>query len=120
MTDQLQPYVAIGKHFAVNERVHHGMKEFARGSVHVNTAESFNAVLGRAKQGVFLFLSGRHLPRYHTEVLFHWNNRNPVEMKRNGLSKITMQAKPVLEQFEILLRHVVGTSFGEPVMVSAG
>jgi transposase-like protein len=109
MTDQLQPYVAIGKHFAGHERVHHGIKEFARGNVHVNTAESFNAVLERAKQGVFHFLSRRHLPRYLSEVAFRWNNRDPVEVKRNGLSKIVMRAKPVLEQFEILLKHAVGT-----------
>lgn len=109
MTDQLQPYVAIGKQFAGHERVHHGIKEFARGKVHVNTAESFNAILERAKQGVFHFVSRRHLPRYLSEVVFRWNNRDPVEKKRNGLSKIVMQAKPVLEQLGILLNQAVGT-----------
>jgi hypothetical protein len=109
MTDQLQPYVAIGKHFAGHERVHHGIKEFARGNAHVNTAESFNAVLERAKKGVFLLLSPLHLPRYLSEVVFRWNIRDPVERMRNGLSKIVMQTKPVLEQFEILLKHAVGT-----------
>lgn len=38
MTDQLQPYVEIGKLFAGHDRVHHGIKEFARGKVHINTA----------------------------------------------------------------------------------
>lgn len=109
MTDQLQPYVVIGKQFAGHERVHHGIKEFARGKVHVNTAESFNAILERAKQGVFHFVSRRHLPRYLSEVVFRWNNRDPVEKKRNGLSKIVMQAKPVLEQLGILLNQAVGT-----------
>ena len=109
MTDQLQPYVAIGKHFAGHERVHHGIKEYARGEVHINTAESFNAVLERAKQGVFHFLSRRHLPRYLNEVAFRWNNRDPVEVKRNGLPKIVMKPKPILEQLEILLDHAVGT-----------
>lgn len=109
MTDQLQSYVAIGKQFASHERVHHGIKEFARGQVHVNTAESFNAILERAKQGVFHFVSRRHLPRYISEVAFRWNNRDPVEKKRNGLSKIVMQAKPVLEQLGVLLNQAVGT-----------
>lgn len=109
MTDQLQPYVAIGKQFAGHERVHHGIKEFARGPAHVNTAESFNAILERAKQGVFHLVSRRHLPRYLSEVVFRWNNRDPVEKKRNGLSKIVMQAKPVLEQLGILLNQAVGT-----------
>ena len=109
MTDQLQAYVAIGKHFAGHERVNHGAKEYARGEVHINTAESFNAVLERAKQGVFHFLSRRHLARYLNEVAFRWNNRDPVEVKRNGLPKIVMKPKPILEQLEILLDHAVGT-----------
>ncbi len=114
MTDQLKPYVAIGKQFAGHERVHHGIKEFARGQAHVNTAESFNAILERAKQGVFHFVSSRHLPRYLSEVVFRWNNRDPVEKKRNGLSKIVMQAKPVLEQLGILLNRLSVPSSGEP------
>jgi hypothetical protein len=111
MTDQLQTYVAIGQQFASHERVHHGIKEFSRGQVHVNTAESFNAIPERAKQGVFHFVSRRHLPRYISEVAFPWNNRDPLEKKRNGLSKIVivMKAKPVLEQLEVLLNQAVGT-----------
>jgi len=110
MTDQLQTYVAIGKDFASHESVHHGIKEFARGNAHVNTAESFNATLERAKQGIFHYISRQHLPRYLGEVVFRWNNRDPGEKKqRNGLSKIVMQAKPVLEQFDNLLKYAVGT-----------
>ena len=109
MTDQLHAYMTIGKSFASHESVHHGIKEFARGKVHVNTAESFNAILERAKQGVFHYVSRPHIPRYLSEIAFRWNNRDPVKKKRNGLSKIVMQAKPVLEQFEILLEHAVGT-----------
>lgn len=109
MTDQLHAYVDIGRSFAGHERVHHGLKEFARGEVHVNTAESFNALMERAKQGVFHFFSKQHIPRYLSEVAFRWNNRDPVEIKRNGLSKIVMQAKPVFEQFEHLLAHAIGT-----------
>ena len=49
MTDQLQTYKAIGKKYAAHDSVNHGNKEFSRDGVHVNTAESFNAVLERAK-----------------------------------------------------------------------
>ena len=66
-------------------------------------------ILERTKQGVFHFVSRQHIPRYLSEVAFRRNNRDPVEKKRNGLSKIAIQAKPVLEQFEILLNHAVGT-----------
>ena len=109
MTDQLRTYRAIGKEFAGHESVNHGAKEYARGEAHINTAESFNAILERAKQGVFHFVSRQHIPRYLSEVAFRWNNRVPVKKKRNGLSKIVMQAKPVLEQFENLLQYAVGT-----------
>ncbi|MCP4082515.1 MAG: IS1595 family transposase [Gammaproteobacteria bacterium] len=109
MTDQLRAYIALGKEFSGHESVNHGIKEYARGEAHVNTAESFNAILERAKQGVFHYVSRQHIPRYLSEVTFRWNNRAPVKKKRNGLSKIVMQAKPVLEQFANLLEHAVGT-----------
>lgn len=110
MTDQLQSYKAIGKEYAAHETVNHGSKEFSRDGVHVNTAESFNAILERTKQGVFHFLSRRHLTRYIGEVAFRWNNRDPVKkIGRNGISKIVMQAKPILEQLQNLLKYAVGT-----------
>ena len=110
MTDQLQTYRAIGKAYAAHESVNHGSKEFSRDGVHVNTAESFNAILERAKQGVFHFLSKRHLTRYVGEVAFRWNNRDPVKkIAKTGVSKIVMQAKPILEQLQNLLKYAVGT-----------
>ena len=110
MTDQLHTYRAIGKTYAAHETVNHGTKEFSRDGVHVNTAESFNAILERAKQGVFHFLSKRHLTRYVGEVAFRWNNRDPVmKIAKNGVSKIVMQAKPILEQLQNLLKYAVGT-----------
>lgn len=115
MTDQLHTYMALGKEFFGHESVNHGHKEYARGEAHVNTAESFNAILERAKQGVFHFISRQHLPRYLSEIAFRWNNRVPVEKKRNGLSKIVMQARPVLDQFEDLLQHAVGTQLRRTV-----
>ena len=109
MTDQLHAYRVLGQEFAGHQSVNHGHREYARGTAHINTAESFNAILERAKQGVFHFVSHQHLPRYLSEIAFRWNNRVPVEKKRNGLSKIVMQAKPVLHQLACLLEHAVGT-----------
>ncbi len=109
MTDQLPTYKAICKKYAAHDSVNHGFKEFCRDDSHVNTAESFNAILERTKQGVFHFLSTRHLSRYIGEVAFRWNNRDPVEKKtRTGISKIVMQAKPILEQLQNLLKYAVG------------
>jgi len=106
----LHAYKAFGKNYAAHDSVNHGAKEFSRNDVHVNTAKSFNAILERAKQGVFHYLSRGHLRRYIGEVAFRWNKRDPVEKKiKEGVSKIVMQAKPILEQFQNLLKHAFGT-----------
>ena len=52
-TDELHAYKQIGKKFASHQWVNHQNKEYSRGDVHNNTAESFNAMLERAKQVVF-------------------------------------------------------------------
>lgn len=110
MTDQLQTYKAIGKNYSAHDSVNHSSKEFSRDGVHVNTAESFNAILERAKLGVLHYLSKSHLTRYVGEIQFRWNNRTPIEKTaKNGVSKIVMQAKPILEQLCNVLRFAVGT-----------
>lgn len=77
MTDQHQSYRKAGKMFASHDWVNHGKKEFVRGEVHNNTAESFNANLEREKLGVFNYMSKRHLVRYLHEICFRWNHRIP-------------------------------------------
>lgn len=46
---------------------------------------------------VFHFFSKQHSLRFLSEMAFRWNNRDPVEIKRNGLSTIVMEAKSVLK-----------------------
>lgn len=104
MTDQHQVYQRLGTQYAGHSYVNHGDQEYVRGEVHNNTAESFNALLERTKQGVFHWLSTLHLQRYLNEVAFRWNHRQPVERK-NG--KISFQPLPLLEQLWSLLGHVI-------------
>jgi hypothetical protein len=116
MTGQLPTYKAICKEYAAHGSVNHDSKEFCLDEIHVNTTESFNAILERAKQGVFHYLSTRHLSRCIGEVAFRWNNRDPVEKKtQKGVSKIVMQAKPILEQLQNLLKYAVGTQLRRPI-----
>ena len=109
MTDQLHSYRKAGKMFASHDWVNHGEKEFARGNTHNNTAESFNAILERAKLGVFHYMSKRHLGRYLHEVCFRWNHRVP-ELRRNksGVLKIVMKPMHVIEKLHSLLSHASG------------
>lgn len=104
MTDQHQVYRRLGNQYAGHSYVNHGDLEYARGEVHNNTAESFNAILERAKQGVFHWLSKELLQRYINEVVFRWNHRQPME-KKNG--KISWRPLPVLEQLWSLLSHAI-------------
>lgn len=79
MTDELPAYTGVGREYAAHHRVRHSNDEFARTDgdlrVHVNTAESFNAMLKRGIVGVFHYVSKKHLHRYAAETAFRWNER---------------------------------------------
>jgi hypothetical protein len=109
MSDEHSAYRVIGRSFAAHDSVNHGQKEFARGDVHSNTAESFHATLERAKQGVYHYMSPEHLPLYTAEAAFRWNQRTPETRvirkgKKQGQTKTVMKRLPILEQFKALLK----------------
>ncbi len=109
-TDQLHAYKTIGADYASHESVNHLNKEYARGDVHNNTAESFNATLERAKQGVFHHMSKKHLKLYLDEIGFRWNHRVPISKKtKKGELKIVMEQLPVISMLSSLLSHARGT-----------
>ncbi len=108
-TDELHAYKLIGKQYASHHWVNHHSKEYARGETHNNTAESFNALLERAKQGVFHYLSKKHLSRYLHEVGFRWNQREPeLKVTKAGKLKIVMKRLPALTMLKSLLAHAPG------------
>ena len=109
MSDENRAYPQIGKNYADHSSVNHSAKEFARGNVHNNTAESFNSLLERAKKGIFHYMSQKHLPRYLNEIGFRWNHRIAKEKEtRAGRKKIVMISIPVIEHFYYLLNGAVG------------
>jgi hypothetical protein len=109
MTDQHHSYRKIGKMFAAHNWVNHAKKEFACGNTHNNTAESFNAILERAKQGVFHYMSREHLSRYLDEVCFRWNHRLPeLKQDKQGTLKIVMRPMPVIAKLRSLLSRAPG------------
>ena len=108
-TDELRAYKQIGKKYASHQWVNHQSKEYSRGDIHNNTAESFNAILERAKQGVYHYLSKKHLSRYLHEVGFRWNQREPVlKVTKKGKLKIVMERLSVLTMLKSLLAHAPG------------
>jgi hypothetical protein len=81
LTDDLPAYRWIGRKFPAHLAVNHSRGEYIRRdplaatTAHVNTAESFNAVLTRCWVGVHHGWSTRHAHRYLNQLVFHGNHR---------------------------------------------
>jgi transposase-like protein len=87
MTDSWRGYITIGREFAGgHERVDHGTGEYARGDAHVNTAESFFALLKRGIFGSFHHVSPEHLHRYCDEFSFRWDYRSINDSDRTKIA----------------------------------
>ena len=104
MSDHNPAYVRIAGDFAGHSYVDHGDREYARGEVHNNTAESYNSMLERAKVGVFHQMSKEYMQRYVDEVAFRWNQRVPAGTRiHKGKEKVVMKPLPILEKIKKLL-----------------
>jgi transposase-like protein len=108
MTDGNPTYRRIGQDYHRHESVDHTSKEFVRGRVHNNTAESFGALLERMKFGTYHQISRQHLPRYLEEAAFRWNQRRrvPVPGPRKKV-RYRMEPVPVLDMLGAALRNAV-------------
>lgn len=81
MTDDSLVYYWLGREFASHSSVNHSAGEYVSkdGKAHVNTAESFFALLKRGVYGTFHAVSEAHLQRYVSEAAFKWNTRTALE-----------------------------------------
>jgi transposase-like protein len=97
MTDEAMPYRGAKHMFLGHETVNHGEKEYVRGSgagaVHVNTAESYHALLKRGIMGAFHHVSKKHLHRYLAEFDFRWNFRKVTDGERTVEAIATVGGK---------------------------
>jgi transposase-like protein len=87
MTDEFPSYRGIGMeyrwgHFTVN----HGAGEYATGGAHVNTAESYFALLKRGITGSFHHIPKQHLDRYCAEFSFRWDHRSITDSQRTEIA----------------------------------
>jgi transposase-like protein len=71
-----------------HEKVCHSRREYVRGDIYTNTAESFFARLKRGLYGTYHSVSKRHLHRYVSEFGFRWDTR-----KLNDGERITKAIK---------------------------
>ncbi|HEY7989858.1 MAG TPA: IS1595 family transposase [Stellaceae bacterium] len=82
-TDQHKGYKRVENLIGgTHKHVNHWIGEYARGNVHSNTAESWNALLERSIVGSFHHVSREHLQRYADEVSFRWNRREMDDSER--------------------------------------
>jgi transposase-like protein len=84
-TDEHHGYIGVdritsGPHLTVT----HYQGEYARDGIHVNTAESWNALLKRSIVGSFHHVSSDHLSRYCDEVSFRWDRRKMDDTDRTA------------------------------------
>jgi len=108
-TDELHAYKLIGKKYASHQWVNHQSKEYSRDDTHNNTAESLNAMLEREKQGVFHYLSKKHLYRYLHEIGFRRNqHESELKITKKGELKVVMKRLPVRTMLKSLLVHAPG------------
>lgn len=83
MTDEHAGYRGIGKEYeGGHHTTNHLAREYLRGDVHSNTAESFFAILKRSVHGTHHHWSKQHLPRYVAERAFIWNHRKNTDTER--------------------------------------
>jgi transposase-like protein len=87
MTDEWAAYHGIGTEFdGGHEIVTHSAGEYARGDAHVNSAESYFALLKRGVIGSFHHISKQHLDRYCDEFSFRWDYRSTSDAERTEVA----------------------------------
>jgi transposase-like protein len=85
MTDEFPVYRGIGKEFSGGHHViRHGQREYVRGEVSTNTAESSFALIKRGLMGIYHAVSKEHLHRYLGEFDFRWNTRQMNDGERTA------------------------------------
>lgn len=99
ITDEHLAYHGLGKEFAGgHETVNHGTREYARGDVWTNTAESSFALIKRGLMGVYHAVSKKHLHRYLGEFDFRWNTRKMNDGDRTSLAIQSALGKRLIMQ----------------------
>lgn len=93
-TDESRLYKGADEYFQDHETVRHSIKEYARGDVHVNSAEGFFGIFKRGMKGVYQHCSEKHLHRYLAEYDFRYNYRIALGVGDEG--RATMALKGIV------------------------
>jgi transposase-like protein len=99
VTDENSAYQGIGSEYAGgHESVCHSTREYARGDVHANTAESSFALVKRGIMGIYRNVSREYLHRYLWQFDFLWNHRKLNDGERIVLAIQSAEGKRLMYQ----------------------
>ena len=82
VTDALASYKGLHYRFAGHGVIDHS-REFVRGVIHTNFAESYFSLFKRSSFGSYHHISQKHMSRYLREAEFKWNSRNKSDGERS-------------------------------------
>jgi transposase-like protein len=114
MSDEWKAFVSIGTAFAAHDTVRHKAREYARGPVHINSAEGFNDRVRRTVSGVFHHISPHLADLYFNEIGFLWSQRvvtgqapRRTRKGRQGTKTLWARVPPAL-QLPAVFRSAIG------------
>ncbi len=92
-TDDALAYYHMSREFAAHGAVNHSRGEYVSkdGKAHIQSAESFFAILKRGVTGSFHFVSEQHLGRYVDEFAFRWNTRSSLGIEDTERAAIAIK-----------------------------
>lgn len=82
VTDEYPSYNQLDRDGYSRSVVHHGEKEYVRGSVHTNTIEGFWSHLKQGIKAIQIHVSKKHLDKYCSEYEFKYNSRKISDYER--------------------------------------
>jgi transposase-like protein len=102
ITDELNLYKGIGKHFEGGHRtIRHKLGIYAKGDVHTNTVESSHALLKRSIVGIYHNVSSEYLHRYLWQADFLWNARKLNDGERTVLAIKSAEGKRMMYKMPV-------------------
>jgi len=81
-TDQSAIYGPIHKVWGGGSSTINHMERYADGANHINTAESYNAMVRRCVMGAWHHISKQHMQKYLNEISFRWSHRKATDSER--------------------------------------
>ena len=97
VTDENSAYKGIGAEYAGGHHsVCHSTREYARGEIHTNTAESTFGLVKRGLIGIYHNVSREYLHRYLWQFDFMWNHRKLNDGERTALTVRAAEGKRLM------------------------